>query len=268
MDSLYPHAQDGNIPTSSGIYKITCTANKKIYLGSTKNLRTRGRDHFNKLRANKHHNPKLQASWNKYAPDAFTFEIVELVLPMSLTAREQYWFKRLNPFGKRGFNIARDAAAPPNVRGVKRSPEFRKNQSARMLGNTYGVGRKNTPESIEKTRSTHLGVKHSPEQVENMRQARWVNRLDRTVSPTTRAKMSQSRTGLTRSPEAIEKTRKANTGKKHTPESLERMRQAKLGKKMSPEARENMRQAGMKRSPELMEKMRQAKKKDVETWNL
>lgn len=226
MDTLSHSAQNGNTPSAPGIYKITCTANNKIYLGSTKNLCIRCRDHFNKLKQNKHHNPKLQAAFNKYGPDTFTFEVLELVLPMSLTAREQYWFKKISPFGRKGFNIARDAASPPNVRGVKRSPEFRENLSVCMLGNTYGVGRKNTPEAVEKTRLAHLGVKHSPEQVENMRQARWVNRPDRTVSLETREKMRQAHLGRKSSPEAIEKTRQANLGKKHTPESIEKMRQS------------------------------------------
>ena len=223
MDTLSHSAQNGNIPTTSGIYKITCTANKKVYLGSTKNLRTRCRDHCNKLRTNKHHNPKLQAAWNKYGEESFIFEVLELVLPVSLTAREQYWFKKLNPFGRKGFNIARDAASPPNVRGVKRSPEFRENMRVRMLGNTYGVGRKNTPQSIEKTRQTHLGIKHTPEEVANMRQARWVNRLDRTVSLETRERMRQAHTGLKQSPETIEKRRQTNLAKKSRSEDIERI---------------------------------------------
>src|SRR5438105_13132870 len=66
MNTLPPHASNDNpsIPTASGIYKITCTANKKIYIGSSINMRKRKKQHFDKLRLNGHDNPKLQAAWN------------------------------------------------------------------------------------------------------------------------------------------------------------------------------------------------------------
>src|SRR5260221_10508487 len=77
------------IPATSGIYRITCAVTRKIYIGSAMNLRKRWKDHSFYLQRNEHHNPKLQAAWNKYGPDAFTFEVWELVLPISLTARSE-----------------------------------------------------------------------------------------------------------------------------------------------------------------------------------
>lgn len=109
-----------SISTASGIYKITCTANKKIYIGSAVNLQARKRQHWYALNQNNHHNPILQNAWNKHGEQAFTFEVLEQVLPISLTAREQYWLEKLNPFGKRGFNIYIEAGSPL---GMKRSPE-------------------------------------------------------------------------------------------------------------------------------------------------
>lgn len=213
------------IPRASGIYKITCTANQKIYIGSAVNLQQRQSDHFKELRQNRHHNPKLQNAWNKYGEDAFTFEVWELVLPMSLTAREQYWLNKLKPFGNKGFNIAREA------------------------GSQMGV--KHSPEAIEKSRQAHLGMKFSPEVRERMSQTR----KGRVISPKQREKISQANTGKKRTPEVIEKNRQArlgNTyrlGKKHTPEACEKMRQANLG---------NTNWLGRKHTPEAIEKIRQA----------
>src|SRR5258707_13712753 len=79
MTTVPPHADNGNlnaIPTASGIYKITCTANKRIYIGSAVNLRQRRSEHFSGLQHSTHHNPILQNAWNKYGPDAFTFEVL------------------------------------------------------------------------------------------------------------------------------------------------------------------------------------------------
>src|SRR6266700_6394202 len=96
-----------DIPATPGIYRITCIVTKKIYIGSAINLRARWQNHCAYLRQNKHHNPKLQNAWNKYGPDAFVFEVLEIVLiPDLLTAREQYWFSKLKPFGNKGFNLA------------------------------------------------------------------------------------------------------------------------------------------------------------------
>ena len=67
-----------DIPPTSGIYMITCTTNKKIYIGSTCNLYNRRRDHFSALRQKRHGNPYLQRAWNKYGEQAFTFEVLEL----------------------------------------------------------------------------------------------------------------------------------------------------------------------------------------------
>jgi len=61
----------------------------------------------------------LQAAWNKYGPDVFTFEVLEYVLPMSLTAREQYWFEKLKPFDKKGFNLDRVAGSSLVVLSLK-----------------------------------------------------------------------------------------------------------------------------------------------------
>src|SRR5258708_22007982 len=110
------------IPATSGIYRITCTVTGKIYIGSAMNLRNRWNDHRQHFHGKNHPNKKLQNAWYKYGEQAFTFEVLELVLPMSLTAREQYWFKKLKPFGNKGFNIAPIAGSSL---GLKHSAETR-----------------------------------------------------------------------------------------------------------------------------------------------
>ncbi len=236
MTTLPPHADNGNIPSTSGIYKITCTANKRIYIGSALNLRERRRAHFGALRRNEHINKHLQNAWNKYGPDVFTFEVLEYVLPMSLTAREQYWFNREKPFGRKGFNIAREAGS--------------------TLGYKYDI------ETIEKIRQKNLGRKQSPEELEKKRQASLGNKysLGHKHTPEAREHMRQAQLGRKQTPEAIEKIRQGHLGKKNTPEHNEKVRQANLGKPQSAETIEKRRQThlGMKRSPEARERMRQA----------
>ncbi len=209
----------GNTPASSGVYKITCLANKKIYIGSALHLCNRRRRHFNVLRQNKHENPYLQRAWNKYGEQAFTFEVLEQVLPISLTAREQYWLNKLKPFGRRGFNILHEAGS---ALGMKHTPEALEKMR----------GRKLSPEHIEKVRRARLGQKQSAERIEKNRQSQ----LGKKMSPEAREKIGRANRGKTLSPETREKVRQAkignsyNLGKKHSPETIEKMRQAKQRK--------------------------------------
>src|SRR5216684_3447498 len=265
MTTLPPHVPDGNlIPATSGIYKITCTANKRIYIGSAVNLRERKRAHFSALRHNRHGNQHLQRAWNKYGEQAFTFEVLEQVLPIALTAREQYWLNKLKPFDRKGFNIAREAGS---TLGVEMSPETRAKISQANLG------KKNTLEHNEKVRQANLGKKLSPEHRAKIGQAH----LGSKRSLETRERIRQG--NLNRSPEArakaIEASRQANLGRKHTPEQIEKNRQAQLnrspesnekfsqvnlGRKHTTEARANMGRShlGYKHTPEAIERMRQS----------
>lgn len=60
-----------------GIYKIENIINNKIYIGSTKkSFKIRFNAHKNLLRRNKHENPILQNSWNKYGEDNFVFSVL------------------------------------------------------------------------------------------------------------------------------------------------------------------------------------------------
>ncbi|HEX2614011.1 MAG TPA: GIY-YIG nuclease family protein [Nitrososphaera sp.] len=183
MGPLYHSHQSASIPTTSGIYCITCTSNKKIYIGSAVNLRYRWHDHCKTLRSNSHRNSKLQNAWNKYGEQVFTFEVIEFVLvPELLTAREQHWFDALQPFKQKGFNIAVVAGSPL---GIKRSPETLEKMR------TASLGRKLSLEARDKMSQAHKGRKHSLKTREKMHLAA----LGRVQGPETRAKIGAANKG-------------------------------------------------------------------------
>lgn len=225
MNTLPPYASNGNpqstLPDTSGVYKITCTANKKIYVGSTTNLRKRQKQHFDKLRINKHDNPILQAAWNKYGENTFVYEVIELTLPAFQLEREQYWFIKLKPFSPKGFNIARDAACPPSPLGRKATSQTKIRMSQAQMGNTKGLGRKKSPEELEEMRLRGLGNKHG---LGNK------SRLGQKDSLETRQKKSQSMTNKPKSPEHCENIRQSKLGVKRSPEAVANMRKGRWGK--------------------------------------
>lgn len=104
----------------SGIYKITCNSNGKIYIGYSKNMYTRKVKHVGKLRLGKHPNAHLQSAWNKYTEGDFMFTEIEECTIDKLKERENYWCHFYKSHDRNiGFNIE------PTVNGEtpKRSDE-------------------------------------------------------------------------------------------------------------------------------------------------
>jgi group I intron endonuclease len=202
------------IPNASGIYRIVCTVNSRIYVGSTKNLRKRQSDHFNQLRSKTHGNQKLQRAFDKYGEQCFLFEIIELVLPPFLLEREQYWLELIKPWGNNGFNIARSAHS--FYLDMTHSAETRAQMRASKLGKPSNHrGKKASLQTREQQRLAHLGKpahnrgkKHSPETIAKMRNAQIGNTYSLGVkaSAEARVKLSQAhmKTFIVTSPDGIE----------------------------------------------------------------
>lgn len=108
-----------------GIYKITCLNNRKVYIGSAIDLKSRISNHKNSLLKNIHKNSHLQAAYNLYGIQNFVFEIIEYVEnKQNLLNREQYWMDTTKCYDKKiGFNICIKAGSSL---GIKRSDEFKK----------------------------------------------------------------------------------------------------------------------------------------------
>ena len=78
-----------NTIIKSGIYKITCIINNRVYIGSSKDISRRIGEHKSELRLNKHHNRLLQEDYNLYGMDNFKFETVCLCDMQDLLNIEQ-----------------------------------------------------------------------------------------------------------------------------------------------------------------------------------
>lgn len=120
-----------------GIYAITHTNSKRIYIGSGTSIGSRWRLHKSLLVRNVHHNAYLQNAWNKYGADAFSWSILELVTDKAtLRQREQHWIDQTqstNP--RKGFNIA-----PKALGGFGRtiSESHRARLREALKGNKHG----------------------------------------------------------------------------------------------------------------------------------
>jgi hypothetical protein len=98
----------------AGIFQVKNIENGKVLLGSSLNLEGPLNSHKFMLKIGMHRNETLQKDWNKYGPEKFIFEILEVVkvkedpnfnLNDELTLLEQIWLEKLQPFGEQGYNI-------------------------------------------------------------------------------------------------------------------------------------------------------------------
>jgi hypothetical protein len=85
-----------NIHTAPGIYKITCKANNRFYIGRSVNCSARLREHFRILIRGGHSNKELQEDFNKYSLENFDREVVEYCNIDELHNKEIYYINKYN----------------------------------------------------------------------------------------------------------------------------------------------------------------------------
>lgn len=91
-----------------GVYQIRNIENGKLYIGSSKRIGARKRQHFSDLKCQRHPNRYLQRAYNKYGKDKFIFEVIEFCSEEDRISEEQYWVNRMQTFhsNKKGYNIS------------------------------------------------------------------------------------------------------------------------------------------------------------------
>lgn len=69
-----------SLPASPGVYLIRCAATDRVYVGASKSsVRARTNQHRRALVAGTHSNKAMQQDWATHGPEAFLFEVAELV---------------------------------------------------------------------------------------------------------------------------------------------------------------------------------------------
>lgn len=111
----------------SGVYMIINQQNGKRYIGSSKNIYLRLQCHRAKLRHNNHHNPHLQAAWNKYKEHSFNYTVLEYCEESKMIEREQYYVDTLNP----EYNISKEIVQLPSY-SIESRAKHSKTRKERM----------------------------------------------------------------------------------------------------------------------------------------
>lgn len=188
-------------------------ASGKCYVGQAADISERWCAHRTALARGDHHASKLQRAWDKYGPDAFEFQDLELIeIPDGLSRAERREF--LTPYEQYHMDrcpelLYNTAPAAGSNLGFNHSEDTKTRMSAAAMGNQNGLGNR--------------------------------SRLGHTVTPETRAKISATGTGIGRgvplSPEHRAKLSASHMGHVPTPEHKANISAALKGVPWSPARR-------------------------------
>lgn len=96
----------------AGVYQIKNTKNGKVFIGSTKNLKTLNGVKFS-LETGRSYNKELQEEWNQFGKGAFMIDVLEVLKKKddpyfnekeALVELENKWLEHFQPYGERGYN--------------------------------------------------------------------------------------------------------------------------------------------------------------------
>lgn len=145
----------------SGVYTIRCMYDKRMYVGSSKNIKNRFSVHKSALRRGKHHSQFLQRCWNKYGEAAFEFVVLGTYREDVLRDEEQFWLDNMACV----FNGSRNAYRPDHsaesrekmskaLKAAWQRPEFREKMLA-IQPRPDRTGHVATEEYKQKLRAIH-----------------------------------------------------------------------------------------------------------------
>ena len=262
----------------SGIYLIFNRVNKKKYVGQAVDILDRWTNHKSLLNNNKHNNRHLQGAWNKYGESAFKFTKIEEVElnKDKLKEREQFWINKLdvcNP--EKGYNIHKIAGSPLGTKHNKETKQKMKEsalireQKIRENGGLSKetkekmklakLGKKQKPESIQKSAQSRKGIKQSKETIEKRIATKKLNNKPMPkMSDEHKKIISQACKGRT----------PWNKGKKMSEDSIKKQQETRKrnAKVVSEETRKKMGawQIGRKRSEQTIQRIKETKRKNKE----
>jgi group I intron endonuclease len=225
--------------TKSGIYQIRHLASGKIYIGSAVDIKARWQSHRSALRIGRHHSSYLQRAWSKYGPDAFSWQVLELVPnKQDLIRVEQEYLDRFRPFDDAiGYNIChvagsilgRPVSDETRAKIAKSnsnpSPERRAQMAAPNIGRRLPPGSRAKISETLKRQSQQISTRLKGHAVSSETRAKLVAAASN-PSPETRAKMSAAHKGKKLPPEQRAKVVKAM----HSPQARARAAFSNTGK--------------------------------------
>jgi hypothetical protein len=101
-------------PVEAGVFQIKNKQNQKMFISSTRNLKTLNGLKFT-LETGSYVNKQLQEEWRQFGKDAFEISVLEVLKPKddpyynekeALAELEEKWQDHFQPYGEKGYNTS------------------------------------------------------------------------------------------------------------------------------------------------------------------
>jgi group I intron endonuclease len=184
----------------TGIYKITNRVNQKFYIGQSKDIEKRWKDH--KQEKSRKQNTILQRAFAKYGIENFDFEVLQECTKEELNELEVKYIAEFKAQGKAEYNIAEGGYGDPL--------KYKTEEELEIIR--------------EKVRAANIGKKLSEEHKRKIGESQ----TGKKVSDEAKRKISIGNTGKKRSEETKEKHKIAmnNRSEEEKEKTLEKMRKS------------------------------------------
>jgi len=250
---------------TQGIYIIGNLQDKRVYIGSSVNLKSRIQVHSSQLKRNVHSNYKLQKAYNK---DNTQFITVPIPVKDGIDVKEleQQLLDEFIPAGGL-YNIA--TRVESGMLGRKHTDDAKEKLRVQSTGKKHSEetkakmkeackGRRPSEECLKNALKAHKGVPLTPEHKEILR----IKSTEAMKDPAARQHLSDVNIGIKHTPETIEKMKEICKGRTFTPQARAASLEANIGRKMSDEHLAIIKAAntGLVRSEETRAKMSLAQK--------
>lgn len=159
-----------------GVYMVKNIVTNDFYIGSTKNIYYRVKNHEWTLKNNRHGNSKMQKAALEHGYDSFNYLVLEFCPNSSREIREKYFIDLLKPtYNKwnsvkipKGYKHSQESVDKmiKNNRGIRNKESFRN-----KLRESWKI-RRQKPSGIETLKMLNrTGIKHSDETKLKIREA-------------------------------------------------------------------------------------------------
>lgn len=139
------------------IYQILNTVNQNRYIGSSKKIEIRFKNHKKELKSGNHHCIALQRAWNKYGEENFIFETIKETNEENIILDEQLEINKYT-LGKNIYNSNPIAGLPPVFKGEDRYNAVLTNEQAKEIRKEYNENNNINSTELAKKYNVNAGV--------------------------------------------------------------------------------------------------------------
>lgn len=263
-----------------GIYKITNLLNGKSYIGQSKNIENRWRNHRWRYKYKEREHLFLYQAMRRYGIENFSFEVLEECNEEDLDALEIKYIEQYRSFpdgynmtgggnGHRGRPMTPEgkAALLKALTGRPCSEETRRRISEAQKGKTLSKEQRAKISEFNKKRwedpeyrAKMHAVRMAYRPTEETRRKIGASHKGRKLSEQHRRRLIEANTGRVFSEEHREKLRIAHLGKHPSEETRKKMSEAFKGRVFTDEWRAKLSCAAQNRTEEHQQKLRDCKK--------